>query len=164
MQLLWLKEDDVISLLTMDDAIAAVEKAFFDHGMGQIQMPPKSYLNFSKYDGDLRTMPAYLEGQDQAGVKIVNVHTRNPEIGLPTVMALLVLNSPKTGAPISMMGATYLTSMRTGAAGAIAAKLLARASSKVVGMVGAGVQARTQLLGLSKFFKIEQVNSIRHIH
>jgi alanine dehydrogenase len=102
-------------------------------------------------------MPAYLEGQGQAGVKIVNVHTRNPEIGLPTVMALLVLNSPKTGAPISMMGATYLTSMRTGAAGAIAAKLLARASSKVVGMVGAGVQARTQLLGLSKFFKIEQV-------
>ena len=157
MQLLWLKEEDVISLLTMDDAIAAVEKAFFDHGMGQIQMPPKSYLNFSKYDGDLRTMPAYLEGQDQAGVKIVNVHTRNPEIGLPTVMALLVLNSPKTGAPLSMMGATYLTSMRTGAAGAVAAKLLARASSKVVGMVGAGVQARTQLLGLSKFFKIEQV-------
>ena len=122
MQLLWLKEDDVISLLTMDDAIAAVEKAFFDHGMGQIQMPPKSYLNFSRYDGDLRTMPAYLEGQDQAGVKIVNVHTRNPEIGLPTVMALLVLNSPKTGAPLSMMGATYLTSMRTGAAGAVAAK------------------------------------------
>ena len=157
MKLLWLKEDDVISLLTMDDAIAAVEKAFFDHGMSQIQMPPKSYLNFSKYGGDLRTMPAYLEGQDQVGVKIVNVHTRNPEIGLPTVMALLVLNSPKTGAPLSMMGATYLTSMRTGAAGAIAAKLLARASSKVVGMVGAGVQARTQLLGLSKFFKIEQV-------
>ena len=118
MQLLWLKEEDVISLLTMDDAISAVEKAFFDHGMGQIQMPPKSYLNFSKYDGDLRTMPAYLEGQDQAGVKIVNVHTRNPEIGLPTVMALLVLNSSQTGAPLSVMGATYLTSMRTGAAGA----------------------------------------------
>ena len=157
MQLLWLKEEDVISLLTMDDAISAVEKAFFDHGMGQIQMPPKSYLNFSKYDGDLRTMPAYLEGQDQAGVKIVNVHTRNPEIGLPTVMALLVLNSSKTGAPLSVMGATYLTSMRTGAAGAVAARCLARASSKVVGMVGAGVQARTQLLGLSKFFKIEQV-------
>jgi alanine dehydrogenase len=157
MQLLWLKEEDVVSILTMDDAIAAVEKAFFDHGMGEIQMPPKSYLNFSKYDGDLRTMPAYLEGQDQAGVKIVNVHTRNPKIGLPTVMALLVLNSSKTGAPLCMMGATYLTSMRTGAAGAIAAKCLARASSKVVGMVGAGVQARTQLLGLSKFFKIEQV-------
>jgi alanine dehydrogenase len=157
MQLLWLKEEDVISLLTIDDAIAAVERAFFDHGMGQTQMPPKSYLNFTKYDGDLRTMPAYLEGQDQAGVKIVNVHTKNPEIGLPTVMAILVLNSSNTGIPFSIMGATYLTSMRTGAAGAVAARCLARASSKVIGMVGAGVQARTQLLGLSRFFKIEQV-------
>jgi alanine dehydrogenase len=157
MEVLWLAEEDVTSLLNMDDAIAAVEKAFADHGRCLTQMPPKSYLYFSKYDGDLRAMPAYLEGLEAAGVKIVNVHARNPEIGLPTVMALLVLNSPKTGAPVSIMGATYLTSMRTGAAGAVAAKHLARPKSRVVGLVGAGVQARTQLLGLSKIFEIERV-------
>jgi alanine dehydrogenase len=122
-----------------------------------VQMPHKSYLYFPKYSGDLRTMPAYLEGLDLAGVKIVNAHPGNPEIGLPTVMALFVLNSPQTGAPISIMGATCLTSIRTGAAGGIAAKYLARPESKVVGMVGAGTQARTQLLALSRFFKIEQV-------
>lgn len=120
-------------------------------------MPPKSYLYFAGADGDLRTMPAFLEGLDLAGVKIVNVHPKNPEIGLPTVMALLVLNSPKTGAPISVMGATSLTSIRTGAAGAVAARYLARPDAKVVGLVGAGVQARTQLLGLSRTFEIEQV-------
>lgn len=157
MEVLWLTEDDVISLLTIDDAIAAVEKAFFEHGMGRAQMPPKPYLYFFGYDGDLRTMPAYLEGLDLAGVKIVNVHTRNPGIGLPTVMALLILNSPQTGAPLSILGATYLTAMRTGAAGAVAAKRLARPESKVVGMVGAGAQARTQLLGLSRIFEIERV-------
>ena len=157
MEMLWLTEEDVRSLLTMDEAIIAVEKAFYDHGMGQTQMPPKSYLYFSRYDGDLRTMPAYLEGQDLAGVKIVNVHTRNQEIGLPTVMALLVLNSSKTGVPLAIMGATYLTSMRTGAAGAVAARALARQNSHVVGMIGAGEQARTQLLGLSRHFQIEQV-------
>jgi len=157
MEVLWLTEEDVISLLTMGDSIDAVEKAFKDHGRGLTQMPPKSYLYFSKYDGDLRAMPAYLEGLEAAGVKIVNVHARNPEIGLPTVMALLVLNSPKTGAPVSIMGATYLTSMRTGAAGAVAAKHLARPKSRVVGLIGAGVQARTQLLGLSKIFEIERV-------
>ena len=157
MEMLWLTEEEARSLLTMDEAITAVEKAFYDHGMGQTQMPPKSYLYFTKYDGDLRTMPAYLEGQDLAGVKIVNVHTRNQEIGLPTVMALLVLNSSKTGAPLAIMGATYLTSMRTGAAGAVAARTLARQDSHVVGMIGAGVQARTQLLGLSRQFQIEQV-------
>jgi len=157
MEVLWHTEEIVRSLLTMDEAIIAVEKAFQDHGMGQTQMPPKSYLYFSRYDGDLRTMPAYLEGQDLAGVKIVNVHTRNGKIGLPTVMALLVLNSSRTGAPLAIMGATYLTSMRTGAAGAVAARTLARQNSHVVGIIGAGVQARTQLLGLSRHFQIEQV-------
>jgi alanine dehydrogenase len=141
----------------MDDTIAAVENAFKDHGQGRTQMPPKSYLYFQKHRGDLRSMPAYLEGQDIAGVKIVNVHPGNQEQGLPTVMALLVLNSPKTGAPQAVMGATYLTSMRTGAAGGIAARVLARPRSSVVGMVGAGAQARTQLLAVSKFFKIERV-------
>lgn len=157
MDVLWLSEDDVKSILNMDDTIAAVERAFMDHGLGKTQMPPKLYLYFPKYDGDLRTMPAYLEGIDSAGVKIVNVHPKNPGKGLPTVMALLVLNSPETGAPIAVMGATHLTSMRTGAAGAIAAKLLARPESKIVGMVGAGAQARTQLLALSRVFKIEKV-------
>ena len=157
MEVLWLTEEEVKLLLTMDEAIAAVEKAFYDHGMGQTQMPPKSYLYFSKYDGDLRSMPAYLEGQDLAGVKIVNVHAANPKIGLPTVMALLTLISPKNGVPLAIMGATFLTAMRTGAAGALAAKHLARQDSRVVGMIGAGVQAKTQLLGLSRHFKIEQV-------
>jgi len=102
-------------------------------------------------------MPAYLDGQDLAGVKIVNVHVANPKIGLPTVMALLTLISPKNGVPLAIMGATFLTAMRTGAAGALAAKHLARQDSRVVGMIGAGVQAKTQLLGLSRHFKIEQV-------
>ena len=157
MEVLWLTEEEVRSLLTIDDAIAAVHRAFLDHGMGKTQMPPKSYLYFSSHNGDLRTMPAYLEGQDLAGVKIVNVHPGNQEMGLPSVMALLILNSPQTGEPLAVMGATYLTSMRTGAAGAVAARYLARKDSRVVGMIGAGAQARTQLSGLSSQFAIEEV-------
>ena len=139
MEVLWLTEEEVRSLLTMDEAIAAVKRAFIDHGTGRTQMPTKSYLNFSRYNGDLRTMPAYLEGQNMAGVKIVNVHPANQEIGLPSVMALLILNSPETGQPLAVMGATYITSMRTGAAGVLAAHHLARPNSRVVGMIGAGV-------------------------
>jgi len=157
MEVLWLAEDEVKDLLTMDDAIAAVREAFYDHGIGRTQMPPKSYLNFIPYEGDLRTMPAYLERVDQAGVKTVNVHPGNAAIGLPTVMALLTLVSPKTGSPLAIMGATHLTAMRTGAAGAVAAKLLARKGSRTVGMIGAGVQAKAQLLGLSRLFKLDPV-------
>ncbi len=157
MDILWLSEGEVKSSLTMEETIEAVEEAFKEHGLEKAQMPPKSYLYYRKYDGDLRTMPAYLEDLDATGVKVVNVHPANPGQGLPTVMAVMILNSPKTGAPLAMMGATHLTSMRTGGAGAVAAKYLARKNSRVAGIVGAGVQARTQLLGLAKTFAIEKV-------
>ncbi|MHC1631398.1 MAG: alanine dehydrogenase [Methanotrichaceae archaeon] len=157
MKILWLSEDDVKSLLTMDDAIDAVEEGFREHSLGRTQMPPKSYLYYEKYNGDLRTMPAYLEGLDVTGVKIVNAHPENSKKGLPTVMAMIILNSPQTGAPLALMGGSYLTGMRTGAAGMIAAKYLARKNSNTIGIVGSGVQARTQLLGLSKLFEIETV-------
>jgi len=157
LDILWLSETEVKASLTMEETIEAVEEAFREHGFGKAQMPPKSYLYYKKYDGDLRTMPAYLEELDATGVKVVNVHPANPGAGLPTVMAVVILNSPKTGAPIAMMGGTHLTNMRTGAAGAVAAKYLARKDSRTVGLVGAGAQARTQLLGLAKTFDIEKV-------
>ena len=78
MEILWLSEEDVKSSLTMAEAISAVEEAFREHGLGSAQMPPKSYLHYTKYQGDLRTMPAYLEGMDATGVKVVNVHPKNP--------------------------------------------------------------------------------------
>jgi len=141
----------------MHSDMQVVERAFRQHGLGKVQMPPKSYLYYTAYNGDLRTMPAYLEEEDITGVKIVNVHPGNPALGLPTVMALIVLISPQTGAPIAIMDGTYLTDIRTGAAGGIAAKYLARKDSKVIGMVGAGNQARTQLEALSEVFELELV-------
>jgi len=157
LEILWLSEEDVKASLSMEEAVEAVEEAFREDGMGTAQMPPKSYLIYKKYNGDLRTMPAYLEGMDATGVKVVNVHPDNPGSGLPTVMALVILNSPKTGAPISVMGGTFLTNMRTGASGAVAAKYLAKKSSKTVGLVGAGAQGRTQLMGLAEIFDVETV-------
>jgi len=157
MEILWLDQKDVRTVLDMPSAMDVVEKAFKQHGLKKVQMPPKSYLYFEKHNGDLRTMPAFLEEQDITGVKIVNVHPDNHKEGLPTVMALVVLNSTATGAPLAVMDGTYLTDIRTGAAGGIAAKYLARPDSKVIGMVGTGNQARTQLLALAQVFDIEQV-------
>ncbi|WP_445474724.1 alanine dehydrogenase [Methanococcoides methylutens] len=157
MDILWLEQKDVRSLLNISDAMDAVEKAFEQHGRKKIQMPPKSYLYFEGHNGDLRTMPAYLEEQDVAGVKIVNVHPDNRQKGLPTVMALFVLNSTVTGAPLAVMDGTYLTDIRTGAAGGIAAKHLARPESRIMGIVGSGNQARTQLLAITNVFDLEEV-------
>lgn len=159
MKTLLLMEDDVKQLLSMDEVIAAVESAFREKGLGRVQMPAKIYLFYKKYNGDLRTMPSYLESLDVSAVKIVNVHPDNrAKYNLPTVMATIILIDPKSGAPRSIMGGTTITDMRTGAAGAIAAKYLARKDSKIVGFVGAGAQARTQLAGLlSVYEELEEV-------
>lgn len=157
MDVLWLDQSDVQSLLDMPSTIEAVEKGFEQHGLKKVQMPVKSYLFFEKHNGDLRTMPAYMEEEDIAGVKIVNVHPDNRQRGLPTVMGVVVLHSTQTGEPLVIMDGTFLTDMRTGAAGGVAAKYLARKDSHVVGMVGVGDQARTQLLALSQVMDIQEV-------
>jgi len=153
MDTLILTEEDVRKVLTMRETIKAVEKAFELHGKREVQMPPKVYLNFD--DGDLRAMPAYLSGH--AGIKWVNSHPNNPRVGLPTVMAVFIYNDPKTGFPLAIMDGTYLTNMRTGAASAVAAKYLARRNSSVLGFIGCGTQAYTQLLALNEVFDVEVV-------
>jgi L-alanine dehydrogenase (EC 1.4.1.1) len=157
MDVLWLEQSDVKTVINMPLTLSAVENGFREHGLKKVQMPPKSYLYFNEHNGDLRTMPSFMEEQDIAGVKIVNVHPDNREKGLPTVMAVIVLNSTETGAPLAIMDGTHITDMRTGAAGGVAAKYLARPDSHVVGMVGTGEQARTQLLALSEVMDIEEV-------
>jgi alanine dehydrogenase len=159
MKTLILSEEDMKKLLSLKEVIDAVESAFRMKGLGHAQMPPKQYLFLNKYNGDVRTMPAYLEETDAVAVKVVNSHPENrKKHGLPTVMAMIILVDPRTGAPEAIMGGAWITALRTGAAGAVAAKYLANPDPKTVGVVGAGMQARTQLMGLQLVFgTIEEV-------
>jgi len=159
MKTLILSEEDVKKVLSIEEVTDAVESAFRIKGLGHAQMPPKQYLFMKKYNGDVRTMPAYLEETDAVAVKVVNSHPENRKRhGLPAVMATIILVDPRTGAPEAIMGGTWITALRTGAAGAVAAKYLANPNPKTVGIVGAGTQARTQLMGLGLVFEtIEEV-------
>jgi alanine dehydrogenase len=125
-------------------------------------MPAKIYLDLKKYSGDFRAMPAYLEGLDSCILKWVNVHPGNAKKGLPTVMAIMILSDPRTGFPLAIMDGTYATSLRTAAAGAVAARYCANRDSHIVGLVGCGVQARTQLMALRTIFKINVVKVWGH--
>ncbi|WP_434346819.1 ornithine cyclodeaminase family protein [Myxococcus virescens] len=141
MPTLILSAKDLRSLYTVELGLAAVERAFRAHGLGESLMPPKVYLSLPAYDGDFRAMPAFLDGA--AGVKWVNAHPRNPEKhGLPTVRALYILSDPDTASPLAILDGTLLTAWRTGAAGGVASKFLARKQPRTLGLVGCGVQAR----------------------
>lgn len=145
-------------LITMTAALAIVEKAFKSHARKQTQMPAKIYLHLEKCNGDFRAMPAYIDGMRTCGIKWVNVHPHNKKHGLPSVMALIILNDICTGKPLAIMDGTYITSLRTGAAGGIAGRYLARKDSSTAGFVGSGVQALYQFLALAEYFRFREVS------
>lgn len=157
-QLRILRASDLTGVLDMRDVLALIERAFAERGLGRTEMPPKSYLHFPTHNGVLLIMPGNLPNLDQAAVKLINVHTRNPiEHGLPTLIATVVLISPQTGEPLGIMDGTYVTGMRTGAVSGVATKFLARRDARVLGIVGAGFQGPFQLDGVRHSMQIEQV-------
>ncbi len=140
--------------------IDAVEEAFGAYARGDALMPAKSYIDLEEYNGDFRSMPAYLDtGEwDAAGLKWVNVHPDNPDDhGLPTVMATVIYSDPETAYPLAIMDGTSVTLMRTGAAAAVATDHLAIEDASSLGIIGAGVQANTQLTAIAAVRDIETV-------
>ncbi len=153
-----LENRQIEKLINMRKVLPIVEEAFRAHAQGRVQMPAKIYLHLDKYNGDFRAMPAYIEGMDACGIKWVNVHPDNKRYGLPSVMAVIILSDPKTGFALAIMDGTYITNLRTGAAGGVAAKYLANKNSSRVSLVGCGSQAQTQLMALHRIFKIKLVS------
>src|SRR5262245_34086226 len=124
---------EIEKLIDMSRSMAVLEKAFALYGRGHSQMPPKIYLHLDQFRGDFRAMPVYLEGLRSCAIKWVNVHADNKSKGLPTVMTAIILSDPRTDFPLAVMDGTLITNLRTGAAGGIAAKYLARKDSSVLG-------------------------------
>jgi alanine dehydrogenase len=149
--------EKILPLKEIKKVISAVERAFFDFSEKIAEMPPKMYLIFKEFYGDLRIMPSFSKKLLMAGTKIVNVHPQNPKKGLLSVMAVIVLNDPKTGMPLALMDGTWITAMRTGAASAVATKYLAKKEAKTLGVVGAGFQAITQIAAISKVKKLKEI-------
>jgi alanine dehydrogenase len=144
---LYLTQEEVKQILDMKSTLEAVESGFREMGNDNIEMPPRVYLHFDK--GVLIAMPAYMPGLNAAGTKIVTVHPENKkEYDLPAVIARIILNDPTNGVPLAIMDGTYITALRTGAAGATGIKYLSREDSKVAGVCGLGVQGRSQVMGL----------------
>lgn len=156
-QLLYLSRADVEAVgLDMPTIIAALEVAFREKGQGRVEMPPKPGVH-PKGDAFIHAMPAFIPALGSVGIKWVSGFPENYKLGLPYISGLLLLNDPETGLPISVMDCTWITAMRTGAATALAAKYLARPESEVVGILGCGVQGRSNLAALVTLFPVKRV-------
>ncbi len=156
--LLYLSLADVRTInLSMEEIINQLEIAFAEKAEGRVEMPPKPGIHPGEADNFIHAMPAYIPTMKSAGVKWVSGFPLNQERGLPYISGLLILNDPETGLPISVMDCVWITAMRTGAATAVAAKRLARPDSSVVGILGCGVQGRSNVEALIVDFPLEQV-------
>jgi len=154
---LLLSDADVARLLSMREAIDAVEKAFGEYAKGAVLMPPRSTLMLDRFGGSVSLMPSYLEETGALATKIISIYPRNPDRGLPTTVAWIVVNDPETGMLEALMEATYLTAIRTGAVTGVAARYLAPRGSRVAAVIGCGVQGRTQAWAVAETCDLDAI-------
>lgn len=159
-EILFLSEDDVLSLLTPSDAIAAAEDTFRHIGMGEITVGEMALMFVDRErKNNFHSMPAVLHHRNVAGVKWIDTYA-NPLPGYDFSHGnLVIVSDTRTGSPIAVVGATNITTMRTaGGHGVVQAKYLANPEPKVLTVIGCGAQARSGMRGfLTQFPSIRQI-------
>jgi len=136
-----LSRADVRRLLDVDQLLAALERVFVELSAGRASVPPRIAAQTER--GLLAAMPGYADGILET--KLVSVFAGNHEVGLPSHQATIALFDDKTGKPLALMDGTEVTALRTGAASAVATRVLARPDARVLAVLGAGVQARSHI-------------------
>ena len=165
-EFLYLDQDAVLAagLLDMPRAMEVVGQAHALFAQGEVRHPHKVVLRQgdtaeSEAQGRFNALFAAIGGPVRAmGMKWIGSFPANRERGLPRASALIILNCPDTGMPVAVMDGTLISAMRTGAMTALGVRYLAPRQTRKIGVVGAGVQSRTQILGLYTVFpKVEEI-------
>ncbi|NMM54673.1 ornithine cyclodeaminase family protein [Paenibacillus aquistagni] len=155
--MLILTKQHIEQVFTMKDAIEADKEALRLYTEGKCEVPLRVNIDIPKQQGQSLFMPAYVEGLDATGVKIVSVFPNNIKQGKPSVPAQMILLDGKTGEVCAIMDGTYLTQLRTGAVQGAATDILAREDSKIAVLFGTGGQASGQLEAMLNVRDLEEV-------
>jgi thiomorpholine-carboxylate dehydrogenase len=143
---MFLSEEQVRERLRLKDLIPALRRALIDFSLGRVQQPVRTTLRLPEQGGFYGVMPAVYG--DVMGAKLVTFFPGNAEHGISTHNAIVQLFRTATGEPLAVMGGRLITELRTAAVSAIATDVLARADSRVLAILGSGVQARAHLEAL----------------
>jgi ectoine utilization protein EutC len=145
-----LNEGEIRSSVQMDQAaLEVVAEGFSSLAAGKVSLPPIMRIDIDEHHGEVDVKSAYIQGLDSFAIKIASGFPENRLQGLPTGSGMMILISARTGRPLAvLLDNGYLTDVRTGIAGALAAKYLAPESVQNAGVIGSGVQARFQMQAL----------------
>jgi len=153
-----LRRDDVVAALDMGACIDAVESAFTAYSAGRAELPVVIQLEVPEHAGEIHVKAGHLHGEAFYAVKIVSGFPGNADLGLPAADGMVLAFDARTGAPAALLlDGGHITDVRTGAAGGVAARHLAPATPRVVGVIGSGVQARMQVDAVSRVRTFEEV-------
>ena len=155
--MLVLSESQVQSLIDLDELITALEQAHIQYSTGNAVMPVRLVVPLPQIQGRITSMPGYLTEDKALGMKVVTYFQDNPKRNLPAILATIMLFSTETGKMIAAMDGAYITAIRTACASALATKALANPGMPVLGLLGAGVQARAHIQALSRVRKLSRI-------
>ena len=155
--MLVLSESQLQSLIDLDELIAALEQAHIQYSTGKAVMPVRLVVPLPQIQGRITSMPGYLHEDRALGMKVVTYFQENPKRNLPAILATIMLFSCETGKMIAVMDGGYITAIRTACASALATKALANPATPVLGILGAGVQARAHILALTRVRRLSRI-------
>jgi ornithine cyclodeaminase/alanine dehydrogenase-like protein (mu-crystallin family) len=156
--MLILGHDDVLAALSPADCADAMAAVLAAHARGEALMPLRSMVPFEGAAGFIATMPAWRGGSDPVfSLKSLVIAPGNPARGLDTHQGTVTLFNGETGVPSAILDASAVTSVRTAAVSAVATKVLAREDSRVLTILGAGVQGRAHLRALADVREFDEV-------
>ena len=152
----FLDEERVRAVLRWDPLIDAMERALADFSAGQVIQPLRAMMTIEEGKRYLGVMPA--AAKTAMGLKMVSFYPGNEGTGVPTHMAVILLFRTDTGEPLAVMDGRLITEMRTAAPSAAVTRRLASAQrSKVLALIGSGVQAGAHLEALTRVRAFEEV-------
>ncbi len=158
MNTLLLNMNEVQSLLSIEDTVEAVKAGYMAFNKGQLDMPPVVSIMVDEYNGEMDFKMGYSKPENIIGIKMAGGYWDNPKnFNLPSGLAMICLFDAANGVPVCILDGTLITGYRTAAAGTIGALCLARKESENVAVMGTGMQARLQVIALSKYFNIKNV-------
>ena len=163
-----LSDAEIEKVLDEKSVIAAVEGAYRQKSDNRASVWPMVFYEFEPGVADMDIKSGCLEGDNIYGLKLVSLHVKNKEAGLPELMGTTLIFNMTTGEPEALVNAGYITKLRTGAAGAIGVKHLARKDSKELFVVGMGAMVPYQIAatliempGIERVTMIEPMNPER---
>ena len=158
---LLLKKEEVSQLINMREVIGTVEEAYKAFNSGQVEQPDYIGIHLPSPRGEIDFKLCYFSGNEMISMKASSGgFNENPAVhGVPSGMGTILLFDGRTGGLACVMDGSLITGLRTGAAGAVSVKALARKNARRIASIGTGNQARMQIRAINEVMKIQEIHA-----